>query len=78
MLALLKAQHVTTKIPAGVPSGVQTANKTGELSDVENDDAIVFAPFGTYVLVILTENGSIRNIRNLSSIIYTAMEQATG
>ena len=78
MLELLKAQHVTTKIPAGVPGGVQTANKTGELSDVENDAAIVFAPFGTYVLVILTENGSIRNIRNLSSIIYAAMEQATG
>ena len=33
---------------------------------------------GTYVLVILTENGSIRNVRNLSSIIYSAMEQATG
>ena len=62
---------------AGVPNGVQTANKTGELSDVENDAAIVFAPFGTYVLVILTENGSIRSIRNLSSIIYAAMEQAT-
>ena len=78
MLELLKAQHVTYKIPAGVPSGVPTANKTGELSDVENDAAIIFAPFGTYVLVILTENGSVRNIRNLSSIIYSAMEQATG
>ena len=45
---------------------------------MENDAAIIYAPFGTYVLVILTENGSIRNVRNLSSIIYSAMEQATG
>ena len=78
MLEYLKAQEVTYKIPAGVPAGVPTANKTGELSDVENDAAIIYAPFGTYVLVILTENGSIRNVRNLSSIVYTAMEQATG
>ena len=78
MLEYLKAQEVTYKIPAGVPAGVPTANKTGELDDVENDAAIIYAPFGTYVLVILTENGSIRNVRNLSSIVYTAMEQATG
>ena len=78
LLEYLKAQEVTYKIPAGVPKGVQTANKTGELDDVENDAAIIYAPFGTYVLVILTENGSIRNVRNLSSIVYTAMEQATG
>lgn len=78
LLEHLKAQHVTYKIPAGVPSGVPTANKTGELDDVENDAAIIFAPFGTYVLVILTENGSIRNVRNLSSLVYSAMEQATG
>lgn len=78
LLEHLKAQHVTYKIPAGVPEGVPTANKTGELDDVENDAAIIFAPFGTYVLVILTENGSIRNVRNLSSVVYSAMEQATG
>lgn len=78
LLEHLMAQHVTYKIPAGVPSGVPTANKTGELDDVENDAAIIFAPFGTYVLVILTENGSIRNVRSLSSLVYSAMEQATG
>ena len=43
MLNLLKQQQRTSKIPAGVPYGVQTANKTGELPQVQNDAAIVFA-----------------------------------
>ncbi len=41
-MAYLKAQQLRSKIPDGVPSGVQTANKTGELDTVENDAAIVF------------------------------------
>ena len=77
MLSLLRKQEFTSKIPAGVPKGVPTANKTGELDDVENDAAIIFAPFGTYVFVVLTQNGSIRNIRALSALVYSAMEQAT-
>ncbi len=74
MLALLKAQQRTWKIPAGVPSNITTANKTGELFasvPVENDAAIVFSPSGTYILVVLTQGGSISNIRSLSSAIYT-------
>ncbi len=73
MLTLLKAQQRISKIPAGVPSGVVTANKTGELYGsvpVENDAAIVFAPSGTYILVVLTERGSVSNIKKLSSEIY--------
>lgn len=51
------------KIPAGVPEGVETANKTGELFtrnaegvsvDVQNDAAIVFAGEHPYVLVVMT------------------------
>lgn len=52
MLELLKQQTRTWKIPAGVPSTVVTANKTGELSDTENDAAIVYAPGGDYVLCV--------------------------
>ncbi len=32
-----------------MPSGVQTANKTGELDTVENDAAIVFKDNAPYV-----------------------------
>ncbi len=73
ILSLMKAQERTSKIPAGVPSGIVTANKTGELYasvPVENDAAVVFAPSGTYILVVLTERGSVNNIRKLSSIVY--------
>ena len=76
MLDLLRQQQWTGKIPAGVPAGVPTANKTGELDDVQNDAAIIFAPFGTYVLVVMTENSYILNIRELSSIVYDAMAAA--
>ena len=51
------------KIPAGVPSDIETANKTGELYThdqngtgitVQNDAAVIFAPDHPYILVIMT------------------------
>ena len=79
MLALLKQQERTGKIPAGVPSGIETANKTGELSNVENDAAIVFAGENPYVLCIMSENlkdaaGARKVIVNLSSGIYESIK----
>lgn len=41
MLELLKQQKRTWKIPLGIESAEYIANKTGELSDVEHDVAIV-------------------------------------
>lgn len=38
----LKMQQRKNKIPAQLPEGVHTANKTGELDTVENDVAIIF------------------------------------
>ena len=76
MLSLLKQQTRTSKIPAGVPSGVVTANKTGELKSVQNDAAIIFAPYGTYILVVLTDGGYILHIRDLSTVVYNAMQTA--
>ena len=38
----LKMQQRKNKIPAQLPEGVHTANKTGELDTVENDAAIIF------------------------------------
>jgi len=55
ILKLLKKQTRLWKIPAGVPEGIQTANKTGELLDVENDAAIIW---GTqpYILVVMSQD----------------------
>lgn len=38
----LKTQQRKNKIPAQLPEGVGTANKTGELDTVENDTAIIY------------------------------------
>lgn len=56
ILAYLKKQARTGKLPQGIPEGIQTANKTGELSDVENDAAIVFLEDKPYVICVMTQN----------------------
>lgn len=43
MLKYLKAQQRKGKIPAGLPKGVKSANKTGEYGPYEHDAAIVFS-----------------------------------
>ena len=50
ILEALRDQQRTSKIPAGVPKEVETANKTGELDNVDNDAAIVWSPECTYIL----------------------------
>ena len=73
MLDLLISQTRTSKIPAGVPDGVTVANKTGELSDVQNDAAIVYSG-GDYVIVTLSEGVSesegIETIKKISEMTY--------
>ena len=54
ILSALKQQVRRAKIPAGVPDGVVTANKTGELDTVENDVAIVWAGEQPYILCVMS------------------------
>lgn len=56
MLAILAAQEFKEKIPAGLPAGVAVANKTGDITGIHHDAAIVM-PEGEppYVLVVLTK-----------------------
>lgn len=79
ILELMRQQQILYKIPAGVPDSVATANKTGELDYMQGDAAIVFAPFGTYILVIigddLTNIGNAQaQIRELSAYIYDFLD----
>ena len=55
MLEILSAQEFRAGIPAGIPAGTRVANKTGTITGIHHDAAIVF-PMGRlpYVLVILT------------------------
>jgi len=52
MAAILRRQTVNDRIPAGLPPGTAVAHKTGEITRVRHDAAIVYAP-RPFVLVIL-------------------------
>jgi beta-lactamase class A len=52
MVEILTRQKFNEAIPAGVPPGTRVAHKTGELTKVHHDAAIVYAP-RPFVLVIL-------------------------
>src|SRR5436190_15449534 len=53
MVAVLKRQKFNDRIPAGLPPGTVVAHKTGEITKIQHDAAIVFAarPFALVVLV---------------------------
>jgi beta-lactamase class A len=74
ILSALKDQSVRTKIPAGLPEDVVCANKTGELSNIENDSAIVFTQGGDYIFCVMSERVSAGNaqkeIQEMSRTIY--------
>lgn len=63
----LKTQQRKNKIPAQLPEGVGTANKTGELDTVENDAAIIYDTAKGIDLVVcfmsqdLTDTGAARS-----------------
>ncbi len=55
MRDVLFAQHFNSAIPAGLPKGTRIAHKTGDITRVEHDAAIVYPERGApYVLVVLT------------------------
>jgi beta-lactamase class A len=52
MVAILKRQKFHDAIPSGVPDGVEVAHKTGNITKIHHDAAIVYGP-RPYVLVVL-------------------------
>jgi beta-lactamase class A len=52
MIAILELQTFNDRIPAGLPTGIAVAHKTGEITKIQHDAAIVFAP-RPFVLVVL-------------------------
>jgi len=56
MRNVLTAQEFNEKIPAGLPRGVRVAHKTGDITAIAHDAAIVY-PAGRppYILVVLTK-----------------------
>lgn len=74
MLNLLCRQTRRGKIPAGIPSGVKVANKTGETSTVQHDMAIVYGPSTDYVICVFSsgcgEASAVSGIRSISRKVY--------
>lgn len=68
MRDILLAQEFNEKIPAGLPPGTRVAHKTGEITAVSHDAAIVY-PAGRkpYVLTVLTRG--IRDAKASSALI---------
>jgi len=54
MIGILERQQFRSKIPAGVPEGTRVANKTGGITGIHHDAAIIYPEDGpAYVLVVL-------------------------
>lgn len=76
MLAILHAQEFKSGIPAKLPREVRVAHKTGEISTIAHDAAIVFPPDRRpYVLAVLTEwppegTGRSATIATISKDVY--------
>ncbi|MCD7737343.1 MAG: class A beta-lactamase-related serine hydrolase [Lachnospiraceae bacterium] len=75
MEEMLLAQNTRYKIPAGLPDGVICGNKSGEMSDTQNDAAIIYSDACDYILVVLSNGWSstdsaISRISSISSMVY--------
>jgi beta-lactamase class A len=74
--SMLLAQEFSDGIPAGLPPGTPVAHKTGEITAIAHDAAIVYPPDrGPYILVVLTRGfperkDAARLMADLSGIVY--------
>lgn len=78
MIAILEHQKFNEGIPAGLPRGIAVAHKTGEITKIHHDAAIVFAK-RPYVLVILVrgladKKDSAALMADISRDLYEAMQ----
>jgi len=66
MLTILERQKFNEGIPAGLPPGTKVAHKTGEITKIHHDAAIVYAT-RPFVLVILVRG--LPNIKDSSALM---------
>lgn len=76
MIAILSHQQFNTMIPAGLPDSIKVAHKTGWITGVNHDCALVFLPDGRkYVLILLSKKAPNREkvhqmFADISHMIY--------
>jgi beta-lactamase class A len=76
MVGILARQTFNDAIPAGLPEGTRVAHKTGNITRIHHDAAIVYAP-RPYVLVVLVrglqdQKESARLIAAISREVWSA------
>lgn len=77
MIEILERQKFNEGIPAGLPAGTRVAHKTGEITKIHHDAAIVFGP-RPFVLVILVRGlADIKDSSALMAEITRQLYQAT-
>jgi beta-lactamase class A len=79
MLAIMKRQAHTNKIPRHLPPDTPVANKTGEITAVSHDVGLIYAPGGPIALSVLTEGARDRVaaedvIGRIARAVYDAWE----
>jgi N-acetylmuramoyl-L-alanine amidase len=75
IISYMKQQEYTEKIPSVLPSDVVVANKTGDLTDTENDAAIVYSQECDYIICVFVDevndlSRSNEAIKDISSLTY--------
>lgn len=76
MIEILSHQHFNTMIPAGLPDSIKVAHKTGWITGVNHDCALVILPDGRrYVLILLSKEAPNRDkvhqmFADISNMIY--------
>ena len=78
MVTILEKQTFNEGIPAGLPEGTRVAHKTGEITKIHHDAAIVYAP-RPFVLVVLVwgisdQKDSATLIADITKMLYQAVE----
>jgi beta-lactamase class A len=79
MINILAAQEFNDEIPAGLPKGTRVAHKTGWITGVTHDAALIYPPGRKpYVLVVLTKGIPDRPvaqklIADISRLVWDAM-----
>ena len=78
MMTLLLMQDTRTKIPAGLPSYAECANKTGETSTLQHDMAVIRGMDAWYILCVLSsdcpEEEAVDHIREIAARSITYLD----
>ncbi len=82
MVEIMSRQKFNEGIPAGLPPSARVAHKTGSITKINHDAAIVYPPGATerkpYVLVVLTrgladEKRAHKLIADISRVVYEGL-----